>query len=86
MLTSPAAIVGAILQFYSWIIIIYILMSWFPIAGFVEDIYRVLGSIVEPYLGIFRRIVPSTGMIDFSPWVAILVLWGLQYLAYRVLP
>ena len=38
------------------------------------DVYRVLGSLVEPYLGLFRRFIPPMGGMDFSPLVAILVL------------
>ncbi len=85
MIFTPGLIISQILNFYAWLIIIYVLMSWFPVSGFFEEIYRVLASIVEPYLSIFRRIVPTMGMIDFSPWVAILVIWGLQYLVRMVL-
>jgi YggT family protein len=86
MLISVRAIVAAVLQFYSFIILAYVLMSWFPITGFVEDIYRVLSSIVEPYIGIFRRIIPSTGMIDFSPMAALIVLWVVQAYVVRYIP
>ncbi len=37
------------------------------VLGFVRDI-------CEPYLRIFRRILPSFGGIDFSPLIAIIVL------------
>ncbi|GAE91718.1 cell division protein YlmG/Ycf19 [Gracilibacillus boraciitolerans JCM 21714] len=59
---------------YSYAIIIYILMSWFP--GARESSFgRMLGSIVEPYLEPFRKIIPPIGgMIDISPIVAIIVL------------
>ena len=82
---SIATILSRLIQFYSWLIIIYVLMSWFPISGFVEEVYRVLGSLCEPWVGIFRRIMPATGGVDFSPMVAIIALWGLQYVV-RLLP
>ncbi|MDF1543045.1 MAG: YggT family protein [Anaerosomatales bacterium] len=69
--------VSRLLDFYSLIIFIYVILSWFPVGrgGVVTDIYRVLASVCEPYIGIFRRIVPSVGGgIDFSPLVALLVL------------
>ena len=47
---SVQAVVSAALQFYSLLIIVYVLMSWFPVSGFFEDIYRVLG--------VARRAVP----------------------------
>lgn len=61
------------LKLYSYAIIGYILMSWFPNAR-ESSIGQFLGSIVEPYLEPFRRIIPPLGMIDISPIVAIFVL------------
>ncbi|MCF3942506.1 YggT family protein [Oceanobacillus alkalisoli] len=58
---------------YSWVLIIYILMSWFP--GARESSFgELIGRIAEPYLEIFRRFIPPLGMIDISPIVAIIVL------------
>ena len=64
----------SIANLYSLLIFIYVLMSWFPMRGTLYDAYRVLGTIVEPYVGLFRRIIPPLGGFDFSPWAAILVL------------
>lgn len=60
---------------YIAVIFIYVLMSWFPHdRGLAGSIYEALGSICEPYLGFFRRLIPPAGGIDFSPIVAIIVL------------
>lgn len=67
-------IIDAVLRFYEVLIVAYTLMSWFPMRGMLYDVYRVLASVVEPYVGIFRRFIPPLGGLDFSPWVAILVL------------
>ncbi|HEY4552575.1 MAG TPA: YggT family protein [Bacillaceae bacterium] len=61
------------IQYYSWAMIIYILMSWFPNAR-ETAIGQLLARICEPYLEPFRRIVPPLGMIDISPIVAFFVL------------
>ncbi|MFD2704879.1 YggT family protein [Salibacterium lacus] len=61
------------MEIYSYIIIIYILMSWFPNAR-ESSFGRILGAMVEPYLEPFRRIIPPLGMIDISPIVAIVAL------------
>ncbi len=74
---SVAGLVQSIISFYGICIFVYVIMSWFRPTGLAYDVYRVLGQICEPYVGIFRRIVPAFGGIDFSPWVAVLVL---QYL------
>lgn len=62
-----------VIQIYSWALIIYILMSWFPNAR-ETSIGRFLARICEPYLEPFRKIIPPIGMIDISPIVAFLVL------------
>jgi YggT family protein len=58
---------------YSFFIIGYILMSWFPNAR-ESSIGQFIGRIVEPYLEPFRKFIPPLGMIDLSPIVAIIVL------------
>lgn len=68
-----ANIIGMAFQIYFFLIIIYVLMSWIP--GLRDSSFGALvEKVVEPYLGIFRSIIPPLGMIDFSPIVAILVL------------
>lgn len=62
-----------LIELYSWALIIYILLSWFPNAK-ESSIGQILTRICEPYLEPFRRIVPPLGMIDISPIVAIFVL------------
>ena len=69
----------AAVDFYVGLIIVYILMSWLPsMPGIVGDLYQVLGRLCDPFLDIFRRIIPPIGgsgmAIDFSPVVAVLVL------------
>ncbi|UHA74113.1 YggT family protein [Paenibacillus sp. 481] len=61
-------------QIYSWLIIIYVLMSWLPNVreSFIGEF---LSKIVEPYLAPFRRFIPPIGgMIDISPIVALFTL------------
>ncbi|WP_102271532.1 YggT family protein [Cytobacillus massiliigabonensis] len=67
------SIIATIINYYSWALIIYILLSWFPGAR-ESAIGQFLARICEPYLEPFRKIIPPLGMIDISPIVAILVL------------
>ena len=68
-------LLSQLINYYEITIIVYVLMSWLrPGAGLLGDIYRVLGSICEPWLGIFRRVIPPLGMVDVSPIVAIFAL------------
>lgn len=83
---SAAAILIRLIDFYEILIIVYILMSWFrPSTGLIYDVYHALGTIAEPWLGIFRRVIPSLGMIDISPIIAIVALQIIQRLLISVL-
>lgn len=60
-------------QVYTWLLIARILLSWIRHNPY-NPIIRFIYEITEPYLGIFRRIVPPIGVMDLSPIVAFLVL------------
>ncbi len=79
-------LVQSLFNFYNILILAYCLMSWFPIrsGGIMEDISYALRTLVEPYLGIFRRLIPPMGGIDWSPVIAILVLSLLENLVLRL--
>jgi YggT family protein len=55
-------------------IIIRSLISWFPAAQG-SSIARWLYRVTEPLLDPVRRILPRTGMIDFSALVVIILLY-----------
>jgi YggT family protein len=77
--------VSALFWVYAAIIIIYILLNMMFSLGLRPPYSRALNSVLsflrdvsEPYLRIFRRIIPPLGVIDFSPWVALIVLYALR--------
>ena len=60
---------------YSMVIFVYVLLSWFPTdRGILADINNVLARVCDPYLDLFKRIIPPVGMMDVSPIIALLVL------------
>lgn len=78
---SVAGIVLSVIRFYEVLIFVYVIMGWFVTGargGVLADLHRVLGTLCEPYIGLFRRILPFSLVggsgLDFSPFVAILVL------------
>ena len=73
------------IDLYQFVIIAYLLMSWFQGASWAIEIRRMLAPLVEPFIAPFRRIVPQTGTIDFSPLVALLVLQWLVRPAILIL-
>jgi len=72
-MTTVLTVLLTAIEIYSWALIIYILLSWFP--GTKESAFGdFLARICEPYLEPFRRFIPPFGMIDISPLVAIVAL------------
>ncbi|HKB92763.1 MAG TPA: YggT family protein [Gaiellaceae bacterium] len=61
---------------YSLVILLYIITSWLrlPYSSWLNRIQRFLYDVSEPYLRLFRRMLPSTGPIDLSPMIAVIVL------------
>lgn len=74
MTAQLADVLGAVGRFYGILIFVYVLMSWFPMRGILFDIQRVLASLCEPYISVFRRFIPPVGGLDLSPLVAYFVL------------
>ena len=79
--------VGKLFQFYSFLVLIYCILSWIPMrqGGFLQDVGYVIARFVEPYLGLFRRLMPPMGGIDFSPVIAIIALNIIEQLLVRLL-
>lgn len=68
-------VLSTLTNFYQILIVIWCILTWIPTSGgIVDDIRRVLGSLVQPYLEIFRRLIPPIGGFDFSPVVAIVAI------------
>ena len=56
------------------LIIVRVLLSWFPDIDPYNPLVRGLRAVVDPVLAPFRRILPSFSGIDLSPILAIVVL------------
>jgi uncharacterized protein YggT (Ycf19 family) len=61
---------------YSLLIIIYVVMGYLhlPYNLWIGRIRGFLHDTVEPYLGMWRRVLPSMGGLDFSPLIGIIAL------------
>lgn len=77
--------VGWVFQVYIIIIFIYIALNWLFAAGvhppysrWSDAVLTFLRDTSEPYLRLFRRLIPTIGMFDFSPIIAIIVLYFLR--------
>ena len=72
---------------YSILILLYIITAWIrlPYSPWLNRIQRFLYDVCEPYLRLFRRMLPSLGPIDLSPMVAIAVLVLFQQVVHAAL-
>lgn len=55
-------------------IIIRVLLSWFPTINWLSPPFSILSQLTDPYLNVFRSIIPPLGGIDISAILAILLL------------
>lgn len=86
-MASVAYVITRLINLYSTLIVIYVLMSWFSVgrSGIVFEVYKALRKLCEPWLGFFRRFIPPIGMVDISPVVAILVLSAISQLIWQLI-
>ncbi|MCS6812484.1 MAG: YggT family protein [Cyanobacteria bacterium] len=66
------------IQIYLLLLIIRILLSWFPQVNWYNPPFSILSQLTDPYLNIFRSIIPPLGGLDFSPILGFLLLQLLQ--------
>ena len=72
---------------YTLVIFAYILTSWLrlPYSPALNRIQRFLYDVSEPYLRLFRRVLPRAGPLDLSPIVAIIALFAIDRLVTWIL-
>ena len=68
--------IDVFLYVYMLLIFVYVLTSWVPLpySPWVRRISEFLRDVCEPYLRLFRRLLPSFGPLDLSPIVAVISL------------
>jgi len=74
-----AKVLDVVIQVYIWVIVIHALLSWVNPDPF-NPIVRLLNSMVFPIYYPIRRFLPTVfGMVDFTPFIAVLLLLFLKY-------
>lgn len=79
--------VNVFITIYTLVILAYIITSWLrlPYSPWLNRIQRFLYDVSEPYLRIFRRVLPSLGPLDLSPLVGLIMLIILSQVLMRIL-
>lgn len=61
-------------QIYFVLLIVRILLSWFPNVDLMSPPFSIISQLTDPYLNLFRSIIPPLGGLDLSPILAIFLL------------
>jgi len=79
--TQLAGFLSTLIYVYTLLIILYIVIQLLlavgmrpPYSRTTDAVLGFLRDICEPFLRVFRRLIPSFGGIDFSPILAIITL------------
>lgn len=81
--TSAVLFLLRIVQIYSWLLFVRVMMSWF-VRNPANPIYHFLWEITEPVLAPIRRIMPQMGL-DLSPIIAYLILNLITKMLYTLI-
>jgi YggT family protein len=70
---------------YVLVIFLYVLTSWIQLPYSLRPVQHFLYEACEPYLRMWRRILPMAGPIDLSPMVAVIALIAFNRIVIAVL-
>lgn len=78
--------VNLLFYFYYILLIIRIFLTWIPSINWEQQPFAWMRSITDPFLNIFRGIIPPIGgVLDISPIIAIILLQIMQGLVVGML-
>ena len=72
--SSVQRFVSVFFEVYILLILAYVLTSWLKMPYALHRLQRFLDDVCEPYIRLFRRLLPSMGPLDLSPIVAVITL------------
>ncbi|QPN69672.1 YggT family protein [Synechococcus sp. CBW1108] len=68
------------LSIYTLLLLVRVLLSWFPNLDWSNPLLSTVSSITDPYLNAFRGLIPPLGGLDLSAILAFLALQLVQSL------
>ena len=87
VISSVETFVNVFITLYGIVLVAYILMSWvqLPYSVTLDRIQHFVHDVSEPYLRLFRRLLPMAGPLDLSPILALVSLTALDLLVIWIL-
>jgi YggT family protein len=70
---------------YTLAIFLYVLASWIQLPYSLRPAHRFLDEVCEPYIRLWRRILPTAGPIDLAPMAAVVALVAADRIAVAIL-
>ena len=83
--TTAQNFVAIFIWVYTILIFAYVLTSWIRLPYSLNPLQRFLYDVCDPYLRLFRRVIPPVGPLDLSPLVAILALYATRRIVNDVI-
>jgi len=85
--SSIALFVNIFVSVYILTIFLYIILSWIRVPYSLQPVQRFLYDVCEPYLALWRRLLPflRVGMFDLSPMIGIIALIVVRQVATSLL-
>ena len=77
-------LLARIIEIYTFVLLIRILMTWIPNLDPHNPIVQMLVQVTDPVLEPARRLIPPLGMIDISPIVVFIALSIIRDLLVRM--
>ncbi len=74
ILATILQILAQTLEIYSLVLVVRVLLSWFPNLDWSNPVLTSVSSITDPYLNAFRGIIPPIGGLDLSAILAFIAL------------
>tara|TARA_Y100000813_G_scaffold160667_1_gene121038 strand:+ start:35 stop:319 length:285 start_codon:yes stop_codon:yes gene_type:complete len=68
------SVLASTAQLFSYLLVIRVLLTWFPGVDWNNGVLSALSSLTDPYLNIFRGVIPPIGGFDISSILAFLLL------------
>jgi YggT family protein len=74
VVSAAQSFVSVFVGVYVLLIFAYVLTSWVRLPYSLAPVQRFLYDVCEPYLRLFRRLLPALGPLDLSPIVGVFAL------------